>query len=276
MNSSGENSIQKRAFYAVSHLLANRLAQDLLKKALRYGEYLHGIGSGAHTEISGERKLIELVLRTSGEAPVIFDVGANIGEFSQLVVDEAGRKFAEIHSFEPTQKTFAVLVANVGKASCFHPNRLALGETEGEVTIYYDDFGSGLASRTKRDLAHCNVSMNMEEKVAITTIDLYCQNAGVSVIDLLKIDVEGHEIGVLKGASAMMASGGIRNIMWEFGGANLDTVTRFKDFWKILKANGFKNVYRLIPPGYLYKIETYEESLEKYTTTNYVASLNGL
>ncbi len=112
--------------------------------------------------------------------------------------------------------------------------------------------------------------------MALTTIDSYCAKAGVSTIDLLKIDVEGHEMGVLKGAAAMMAAGGIRNIMWEFGGANLDTMTRFKDFWRILDASGFKNIYRLIPPGYLYRIEKYEEFLENYTTTNYVASIKGL
>jgi hypothetical protein len=162
MKSQANRSFQKRVFHLVSYLAANRIAQDLLKKSLRCGQYLHGIGSGAHTEISGERKLVELVLKSSGKSPVVFDVGANIGEFSQFVVDQAGREGARLHAFEPTQKTFDVLVANVGKSANFYPNRVALGETQGEVTIYYEDFGSGLASRTKRDLAHCNVSMDME------------------------------------------------------------------------------------------------------------------
>lgn len=60
-----------------------------------------------------------------------------------------------------------------------------------------------------------------------------------------------------------------RVVQFEFGGCNIDTRTYSRDFWYFFRQRGFR-LYRLTPFG-LFGIDTYDERLENFTTTNYVA-----
>jgi hypothetical protein len=90
--------------------------------------------------------------------------------------------------------------------------------------------GSGLASLTKRRLAHFGVEMDLSEKVKISTIDDHCSDRGIAHIDLLKLDVEGHELDVLNGGSEMFRKSAIHRITFEFVCCNIATRTFFQDF----------------------------------------------
>lgn len=85
-------------------------------------------------------------------------------------------------------------------------NNFALSKARGKSTLYYDKAGSGLASLTKRDLSHINRSFESSEDVLVETLDAYCEKNNIAFIDLLKIDVEGHELDVLSGAINMLQS----------------------------------------------------------------------
>jgi hypothetical protein len=87
------------------------------------------------------------------------------------------------------------------------------------------------------------------------------------LIDIVKIDVEGHELSVLKGFGQAILHTKI--IQFEFGGCNIDTRTYFQDFWYFFKERNF-SLYIITPLG-LSKIEKYIESLEFFSTTNYFA-----
>lgn len=265
----------KTVFRYASLLSGNDPAQNMLRALSKTLRYLQGIGAGANFEISGERFLIKSVVNSPRDSPcVVFDVGANVGEFSTEVLHRRGSGKLELHAFEPTNGAFAQLRAALAPRAGLYLNQCALGQRRGEVPIYFDAPASGLASLTRRNLSFRDMEMSHQETVRVRTLDDYCDEMRVAGMDLLKIDVEGHELDVLLGAEMMLQKRAIRRVMWEFGGANLDTRTNFRDFWQVFGNYGFGKIYRLVPPGHLHRIQSYDEALEQYTTTNYVACLD--
>ncbi len=171
----------------------------------------------------------------------IFDVGANKG---QTTLDYR-QKFpeAKIFAFEPVSKTFEVLLSNIGDDSQVSCLNLALGEeikeetmlvqgTSGSNTIY----DAGKVS----DLAGQSI-----ETVKIITLDRFMQEneAQIDRIDLLKIDTEGYECQVLKGAEATLSSEKILYIFIEVTFRQGDkSHTQFSKISEILASYNFNFV----------------------------------
>ena len=78
---------------------------------------------------SGERVLIEKLLSGHSNKLVIFDVGANVGQFSNLLLDALGQQPLEIHAFEPSQLAFDALRASFETCPQVRLNHLALGSS---------------------------------------------------------------------------------------------------------------------------------------------------
>jgi len=93
---------------------------------------------------------------------------------------------------------------------------------------------------------------------------------GLHPVDLLKIDVEGFELEVLKGAKNMIDQGKIRFIQFEFGGINhVHKKVFLHNFFELLPQY---NIYRILQRG-LVKL-SYKPFYEVYLTSNYLAVLN--
>jgi FkbM family methyltransferase len=137
---------------------------------------------------------------------VIFDVGANVGQTYRRF----RRDFPEarIHCFEPVSNAFDQLMKEMAGDQLASAQRLALGDSCGFGTIHTHAEWSELSS-LRSELAVSELS----EKVEIATID----SIGPPRIDLLKIDTEGFEIPVLRGAVSMLDRGSIRTVFCEVG-----------------------------------------------------------
>ncbi|MFN8245330.1 MAG: hypothetical protein U0T56_02965 [Ferruginibacter sp.] len=81
------------------------------------------------------------------------------------------------------------------------------------------------------------------------------------------MDVEGHELSCLKGASTMIKNGAIDFIQFEFGGCNIDSRTYLQDFWYLLHDQ--YNFYRIVKDG-LMPIEQYNERWEIFKNINFL------
>lgn len=233
-------------------------------------QLLMGIGSGANVKHSGEKSVLHLLKSFFKPPYCIFDVGSNVGQYIDLINSELSGFDFFIHSFEPSKYTYQVLYQKEKQNAKIKLNNMGLGNKPRVSKLFFDYQGSGLASQKKRRLDHFNIKFNQSEKVKIETLDNYCKLNKVNEIHLLKIDVEGFELDVLKGASYMLSSKCIHIVTFEFGGCNIDTRTFFQDYFYFFK-NLNMNIYRITPSGYLFPIYEYRESYEQFKTTNYIA-----
>lgn len=145
---------------------------------------------------------------------VLFDVGANTGQTRHWLRYYVPK--AKIYSFEPVKDVYQQLLQNsAGDANCVLEN-FALGEARGEKTIQLFE-GSSSSMNSLLENVMNNTAGARKETVQIETIDQYSESNAVSKIDLLKIDTEGYEIHVLKGASRMLNQGAISMIYCETG-----------------------------------------------------------
>src|SRR5205085_6726692 len=139
---------------------------------------------------------------------MIFDVGAHVGE--------SARKFhhafpeATIHSFEPVSRAFAQLRQNVADQPKTHCHQLALSDSEGTASIYLTEHS------TTSSLVRPEYTTG-EESVRVTTVDAFASAHGIDRIDLLKVDAEGHDLNVLRGAAAMLDGGHVAFVLAEVG-----------------------------------------------------------
>ena len=164
-----------------------------------------GKGWGAAT-IDTEVKLCLQSLKNRN-SPVVFDVGANKGNWTATLYDNIPE--ATVLMVEPSktnieklQKRFpdALLNAHKVKSGKKYLLPIALSSESGTQTLYADVPGSGLGSLTQRQIEYHNIDHGLHsETVETMTLDEIALNLNIKYIDLLKMDVEGHELDVLKG-----------------------------------------------------------------------------
>lgn len=127
------------------------------------------------------------------------DVGANIGEVTLNLARLTGTT-GRVHSFEPDEVAFARLNRNVelnGRPANIFINRLGLGDRSEELILQQEvDFNRG-GSRIHRHLRE-------GQRIRIGTLDAYAGEKQVERFDLVKIDVEGYELRVLRGAEHLI------------------------------------------------------------------------
>lgn len=257
----------------LSHIFSNRISQKVLERNILASQYLRGVGAGAGVLGSGEEKVIgKLVGSLSRESICVFDVGANKGDFISLIEEEV-EKEREIHAFEPLSSTYEDLQNRYGGKKGIITNKFALGKKIEEREVYYDEEGSGLTSMTKRDISHIDKKMSKSESIKVNTIDNYCSENNIDEIDILKVDVEGHELDVFEGANKMMKNDLVKYVIFEFGGCSIDTRTYMKDYFSFFGEVGFKRISRITPSGYLFELNGYNEKIEQFMTTNYLVEI---
>lgn len=226
-------------------------------------------GRGATIEGGGERwvlRHLKEIFRDSAHL-VVFDVGANTGQYTTELLQSFGNK-ANIFCFEPNTATFNLLTQKMVGKSNVHCYNLGLSDKDHEAVLYSNGETSGMASLYDRHLSHADITMMPTSSVSLTTLGGFCRRLGIDQIDFMKIDVEGHELNVLRGASDM--SKPISFIQFEFGDCNIDSRTYFRDLFEMLSPN--YDIFRILHHG-LRKIGEYNESLEVFKVTNYFAAL---
>ncbi|MGC9954234.1 MAG: FkbM family methyltransferase [Rhizomicrobium sp.] len=222
-----------------------------------------GIGAGATVATSGEQRVFNFI---SSDEPILFDVGGHVGEYSRAFLDRFPKGGAFL--FEPSGAHMQRARQNLPKGVQFY--QVALSDTDKIATLYKDEEISGLASLTKRRLDHIDIRMDMTEEIRCRTLDSVVEEANIGHIDLLKIDVEGHELDVLRGAMKTLERGQIDLVQFEFGGCNLDTRTTLKDYFYFFQSLGY-TLHLIRPFGDPVALPEYGEVYEQYRTTNYLA-----
>lgn len=224
---------------------------------------VQGKGSGSH---SIAREVAVLVGLAGGVPKLALDIGGNIGAYSAGL--KARFPALEVHVFEPSSVNIATLQTRFDTVSGVKVVPFAVSDTAGLAPIYSNEAGSGLTSLSLRKLDHLGIPFSEQEMVQTLRIEDYWRDVLCGrAIDLVKIDIEGHELAALRGFGAALAT--VRAVQFEFGGANIDTQSYFRDFWYLFTEAGF-DLYRITPLG-PQKLQRYRERDEFFSTTNFVA-----
>jgi FkbM family methyltransferase len=221
--------------------------------------------------ISGEKSFVSGFFQNNEvKQGVIFDVGANVGNYSALI-----RSFdseIKVYAFEPHPITYSSLEKKASALNVTSVNA-AVGAEIGDITLYdyHDKDGSSHASVYQGVIEDIHKGDRpAEHKCKVLTLDSFCAENDIVDIELLKIDVEGHEISVLLGAEGLIKSKKIKAIHFEFNEMNIESRIYFKDFWDILDGYDF---YRMLPHG-LVPIKNYSPVFcEIFAYQNIVALL---
>ena len=166
----------------------------------------------------------------------LIDIGANVGLWAMGAARRVGPE-GSVHAFEPVPKNFARLTRNlaINGLTQVKSSQIALSEKCGHTLFYTaTDNNSGLGSLTQRDEATRPIEIEM------TTIDDYCHRLSLPRIDLMKVDVEGAEELVFRGAERLLSSPEAPIILFE---TDEMLTGRFLSSSKSVKANLARNGY---------------------------------
>jgi FkbM family methyltransferase len=148
--------------------------------------------------------------------PVIFDIGAYIGEVTSIYKNIFPQSV--IYCFEPFPDSFQKL-KKLCTDSSIAAYQIAMSDKQGTavLNINTDLSCNSLFPRPDDGFRYyAKDSQNTRQiEVDTTTLDNFCEKTKISTIDILKIDVEGAETKVLKGASGLLSNQAIKLIYTE-------------------------------------------------------------
>lgn len=138
-------------------------------------------------------------VRLASGARTVLDIGANSGIFS-LAASAVGA--GRVHAFEPVPRIHQILVNNVelngmNNVVCLDK---AVGDENGAAEIFDPGGDAPTSASISRGFAHSHFGSNVASySVQVTSVDQYCAENEICDVDLVKVDVEGHEEFALRG-----------------------------------------------------------------------------
>jgi len=219
---------------------------------------------------NGEYNVIKKLIKPHD---VIFDIGANRGEWSSAVLSIVSN-IDKIYAFEPIPVIFNVLSEKMLNKP-IKAYELALSDVNGmrDFLLYsQNEQVSELSSFYSRPILYNLLGIKPKIiTVKSATLDKFCCEKNIKHIDFLKIDTEGSELAVLKGAQAFLKNKAIQHIQFEYGGTYTDAGTTLKQVMSLLTSCEYV-IFRIFSKGLIH-IASWDDSLENYAYSNYVAVL---
>ena len=225
------------------------------------------ISTGVRTDDTGVLNTIFAVLEKI-ESPrksiTCLDVGAYIGVMS-LAMSSRLRESDKIHAFEPSPISFARLQANIRLNGnvMVTPHQMAISGTAGTARLKLMDdpgtshlIGEGFSDKGPRGQRLVDVT--------VTTLDRFAEENSIEHIDLMKVDAEGEDDGVLTGASRLLSSDSIDYLIVEY----IEGESASENARRTLQNYGFE-CYLIVRNGdYLVR------SIDHYPVDSYKPALN--
>lgn len=205
---------------------------------------------------------LHFVHSQSENLKTIFDIGANRGDWTRSVLKAQSK--AEFHCFEPSKDIFLDLQSQLW------PDRVrlvnaALSSQEGAGN-YDRETGS-----LHRDNLRTGTSRKAES-VKLLTIDDYCRNQNIKEIDLMKVDVEGHELDVFRGATQLLSEARIKSLYFEYNYTFINSRVLLKDIFEFF-ADKHYSIFKLLPDG-VQHIKEYDYRLENFNYKHFAVLRN--
>lgn len=199
------------------------------------------IALGRHPRPHRER-FPDLELVDLKPGAIVLDVGANAGDFSECVL--AFQPWARLILIEPLAEAQQELQRKFGAYDEVEIDEIALGTEDGERDFNvcgYDQVSSFLEPGAASEARPYGIDFSRKERrtVKVRRLDHYLKERRVDHVDLLKLDVQGFELEVLRGAG-----GELDRIDWIYAEAAFQELYRggalYSDLFGFLHARGFE------------------------------------
>jgi len=141
---------------------------------------------------------ISLILKNINIGDIFFDIGSGFGEYAMNVANSLPD--LKVYAFEPSNNTFEMLCKNIqrnGLETQIILKKVALSDHIGIFGLASEKDGKFLL-----DPSHCggDAVVHPNEFVEVTTIDEFITDNCIEHVEFIKVDVEGHELAILRGA----------------------------------------------------------------------------
>jgi len=205
-----------------------------------------------------KKKIIKFLKKLNIHSINIFiDIGAHKGESIDFF--SKNLKIKKIYSFEASSKNFKILKKKYKNNKFLFLENIALSSNVSEkIFNQCDESSSSTFSKIntksdylKKKMKYLNISKpnNFFKKISIktNTLDNYLNEKKILIIDLIKMDTEGHELEILKGLEKNLIN--VKTIIFEHHYDNmLEKNYTFSDINQFLKKNSFKKVFKIKMP----------------------------
>lgn len=224
---------------------------------------------------NGELTIAKKII-TNFKNPIVFDIGANIGDWSSAVIEVSPE--AEITIFEPNPNLYINLNKRFNLNSNVNLEKLALNHKEDVISFYLNDSLDAHGNNSIYNHYYLEPSSQKVE-VKCISLDKYCVENNIANINFIKADIEGAEINLLRGASRMLQQQKIDFLQIEYNQTWIKAGGSLLEVFEICKLNNYL-LYRIDPRG-LVKISFYTYTLEDFVFQNLLmvscnANINGL
>jgi FkbM family methyltransferase len=185
------------------------------------------------------------------EGSVFFDVGAHIGYFTMKAAPKVGAA-GHVLAFEPNPETLKLLYDNVAANSAHNVivEPIACTDKEETLTFYAAPVqNTGMSSLSKRNAEVEGAEAPKSYMVQGRPIDAVVRQLNLARVDAIKIDVEGAEVVVLRGAVDTLKRFHPRLVIEEIPEELGSFQTSMEDLSSLLHSVGYNHTHRLLPHG---------------------------
>jgi FkbM family methyltransferase len=193
---------------------------------------------------------------------VVFDVGANTGKYCSLLIRHYHQ--AAVYCFEPVTKTFELLKAAI-KNDKVHFIKKGLYQENSTLTINLYPSHTHASLFELKAVPYESTGL---EQIELVRGDDFIRENKIDHIDLLKLDIEGAELGALKGLKNSFEQKKIRVVQFEYGYINITTKNLLIDYYEFFESVGYA-VGKLYPKSVDFR--KYKFKHEDFIGPNFVA-----
>lgn len=175
---------------SVLKIIPNGMTVIIIQGRLRGKKWIKGSGVNGYWLGSYESEQVRFFEKIVKKDWVIFDIGAHVGFYTLLSAELVG-KDGKVFSFEPLIDNYEYLKKHIEINNYKNITSLNVAVSNKDGSAFF---------RKGENTSMGHLTSNGEIKVRTITIDNLINNKKLPIPDVLKIDVEGAELAVLKGA----------------------------------------------------------------------------